>query len=148
LVEESERESENKREKREGRREVGRDEGRKGVWELGCGVMKKGMEQKWNSKTVHIRQITIHTNTISDKLHVIHPHNTIVNSQQSSAVTCASAHLKIKLLFTKPKILRGHKATQENVDSFSHRERHGNYTVRRWCAVQYADVICVIIMKR
>ena len=90
----------------------------------------------------------MHVNTPLDRStpHHTTPYYTIPyhTTPQQSSITCASAHLEVKLLFTEPKILSGHKATQENVDTFSHRERHGNHTVRRRCAVQYANVICAI----
>lgn len=55
--------------------------------------------------------------------------------------TCAGSHLEVELLVSEPKILRGHKAGQEDVDAFSDGERHGHHTICRGSAIQTADVV-------
>jgi len=45
----------------------------------------------------------------------------------------------------EPQVLCGDEAGQENIDALSHREWHGDHTVRARRAVQHADVVGQVV---
>jgi hypothetical protein len=57
-------------------------------------------------------------------------------------LTSVGGKLEVKLLVAETKVLGGHEAREEDIDTFAHRERHGNHAVGRGGAVQHTNIIC------
>mmetsp|Transcript_15214 Transcript_15214/g.14789 ORF Transcript_15214/g.14789 Transcript_15214/m.14789 type:complete len:249 (-) Transcript_15214:864-1610(-) len=50
-------------------------------------------------------------------------------------------HLEGELLLSEPQVLSGDEPLQEDIDSFSHRKRHGNHPIGPWSPIQHTDKV-------